>query len=371
MPASEIHAADEIMSPETLTIGFARRFATYKRASMILRDKERLNALLNNPERPVQIIFAGKAHPHDHPGKQLIREIVNTSRMPEFRNHILFIENYDMAVARMMLQGVDVWLNNPRRPEEASGTSGMKAIYNGGLNFSTLDGWWDEAYDPTVGWEIGRGEEYPESQWEQQDYLEAQSLYNVLENDIVPLFYTRGRDGLPREWLARMKNSIRKLAPFFNTHRMVSEYTERYYMPAHQRYLRLAAPDITRGKNLANWKKKVYAQWGNVQVLEVKTESAELKVGSEQEVTAKVRLGALTPDDVIVQAYYGDLDTHGMLINGSAVAMQPNGGGSGGVYTFSTKVAYRTTGNHGVSVRVLPNHEDLPTPFMRGLIRWA
>jgi starch phosphorylase len=371
LPSAEIQLAEEVLSPDALTIGFARRFATYKRATLILRDKERLARILNNPDRPVQLIFAGKAHPHDTPGKELIREIVNTSRMPEFRHSIVFLENYDMAITRMMLQGCDVWLNNPRRPEEASGTSGMKAIYNGCLNFSTLDGWWDEAYDPHVGWEIGRGEEYPPDQWAHQDYLEAQALYGILENDIVPTFYTRARDGLPREWIARMKNSIRKLAPFFNTHRMVAEYTERYYMPAYESYQRLTKPDLSRGVALAQWKQKVYSQWSNVQVLKVTTSADELKVGSEQEITAVVQLGSLTPEDVIVQIYYGDLDTHGNIVVGNAVNMQPAEAQGGGIYVFKARLAYHTTGNQGLSVRVLPSHEDLPTPFLRGLIRWA
>jgi starch phosphorylase len=276
-----------------------------------------------------------------------------------------------MAITRMMLQGCDVWLNNPRRPEEASGTSGMKAIYNGCLNFSTLDGWWDEAYDPHVGWEIGRGEEYPPEQWAHQDYLEAQALYSILENDIVPTFYTRARDGLPRAWIARIKNSIRKLAPFFNTHRMVAEYTERYYMPAHESYQRLTKPDLSRGVALAQWKQKVYSQWSNVQVLKVTTSADELKVGSEQEVTAVVQLGSLTPEDVIVQVYHGDLDTHGNIVVGNAVNMQPAESQGSGIYVFKARLAYHTTGNQGLSVRVLPNHEDLPTPFLRGLIRWA
>ncbi|MCC7205689.1 MAG: alpha-glucan family phosphorylase, partial [Anaerolineae bacterium] len=178
-PSSEIEAAAEVLNPDALTIGFARRFATYKRATLLFRDRERLAQLLNNPDRPMQIIFAGKAHPHDQPGKALIRDIVNMARLPEFRHNIVFLENYDMHIARMMVQGVDVWLNNPRRPQEASGTSGMKVIYNGGLNLSTLDGWWDEGYDPSVGWELGQGEEYDESQYDMQDTIEAQALYNV------------------------------------------------------------------------------------------------------------------------------------------------------------------------------------------------
>jgi starch phosphorylase len=281
-PQSEIEVAEEVLSPDALTIGFARRFATYKRAAMIMHDLNRLARIVNDPDRPVQLIFAGKAHPHDIPGKELIRQIVNTARLPELRHRIVFLENYDMSIARAMVQGVDVWLNNPRRPEEASGTSGMKTIYNGGLNVSTLDGWWAEGYDPSLGWEIGKGEEYPENQWEMQTKIEAEALYHLLESDIVPLFYERSRDGLPREWIGRIKNSIRKLAPFFNTTRMVIEYAEQYYMPAHERYERLTSPDLGRGVAYANWRQKVYGVWPQVKVMRVETSGNELKIGSEQ-----------------------------------------------------------------------------------------
>ncbi|MBC8100126.1 MAG: alpha-glucan family phosphorylase, partial [Armatimonadetes bacterium] len=225
---TEVEAADEALNPDTLTIGFARRFATYKRATLLFRDTARLVKLLNDSERPVQIIFAGKAHPHDEEGKAFIREIVHMARTPDLRHSIVFLENYDMQVARYLVQGVDVWLNTPRRPKEASGTSGMKVIYNGGLNCSILDGWWDEAYSPQVGWAIGNGEEYRDNQGEQQDQIESQALYNVLEQDIIPLFYDRGRDSLPRGWISKVKAGLKTLAPFFNTRRMVQEYAEQY-----------------------------------------------------------------------------------------------------------------------------------------------
>jgi len=322
----------------------------------------------------VQLIFAGKAHPHDIPGKELIKEIVNIARLPEFRHKIVFLENYDMAIARAMTQGVDVWLNNPRRPKEASGTSGMKVIYNGGLNVSTLDGWWVEGYDPTVGWAIGNGEEYPESQEALQDTIEAQALYNLLEQDIVPLFYERSRDGLPRGWIERIKNSMRKMAPFFNTTRMVIEYTDQYYMPACNSFERLTTPDLSRGIQFSQWKQRLIQAWPDVKVLRVETSGDSLKIGTEQEVNAWVDLGKLTPEDVTVQLYYGTLDTHGEIMSGDTINMTPVASkdttGSS-VYKFSTRLSYRTTGQHGVSVRVLPCHEDLPTPFQRGLIRWA
>ena len=202
---SEVAAADDVLNPDALTIGFARRFATYKRATLLFRDVERLVRLLNNPEHPVQLIFAGKAHPHDIPGKELIKTIITHARHPDLRHKIVFLENYDMTIARYLVQGVDIWLNTPRRPKEASGTSGMKVIYNGGLNASILDGWWVEGYDPTRGWLIGGGEEYPEAEWEMQDHIESQALYDLLEQDIIPTFYQRGRDGVPHAWVTKMK----------------------------------------------------------------------------------------------------------------------------------------------------------------------
>lgn len=371
-PNAEVEAADEVLNPDALIIGFARRFATYKRATLIMRDKERLNRLLNDPKRPVQLIFSGKAHPHDLPGKDLIREIVSTSRMPEFRDRIVFLENYDMGIARTMIQGVDVWLNNPRRPEEASGTSGMKVIYNGGLNCSTLDGWWAEAYDQTVGWEIGNGEEYPHDQLALQDAIEANALYTLLETDLVPLFYDRGRDGLPRHWIAKVKNSIKKLAPQFNTHRMLKEYTQMYYAPALERHERLTTPDLKPGIEFAKWRENLNAAWRNVKVENVQSDAANtLPIGTDQKVNATVNLGTLTPDDVRVQLYYGPLDRHGAIISGQSKDMTPANGATSGSVQFESSIAYTATGQMGFSVRVLPKHEELASPFQRGLIRWA
>jgi starch phosphorylase len=371
---SEIQEADEILNPDALTIGFARRFATYKRATLVFQDKERLARILNDPERPVQIIFAGKAHPHDIPGKEFIREIVNMARLPQFRHRIVFLENYDMQIARMMTQGVDVWLNNPRRPKEASGTSGMKVIYNGGLNTSTLDGWWAEGYDMSVGWAIGNGEEYKESEETLQDTIEARAIYNLLEHDIVPLFYERTRDGLPRGWIERVKNSIRKLAPFFNTTRMVMEYADQFYMPAREHFDRLTGSNLQRGIEFARWMQHLIASWPKVEVVRVETSEQELKIGSDQEVHTWVDLGELTPDDVTVQLYYGTLDTQGEIVSGEALDMAPildHHEDKSSIYEFATRLSYRATGQHGLSVRVLPCHLDLPTPFQRGLIRWA
>jgi starch phosphorylase len=236
LPESHVGSAADALNPEVLTIGFARRFATYKRATLLLRDPDRLARILEHPARPVQVVFAGKAHPRDEGGKELIRRIAELSTREPFRGRLVFLEDYNIGVARRLVQGADVWLNNPQRPMEASGTSGMKAGSNGGLNVSTLDGWWDEAWaesgnlpDPP-GWAIGHGETYEDK--EQQDRVEAEALYDLLEGELAPMFYDRDADGLPRRWIARAKTAIRTISPVYNTDRMLREYTERLYLPA-------------------------------------------------------------------------------------------------------------------------------------------
>jgi starch phosphorylase len=229
----ELREVDQLLNPELLTIGFARRFATYKRADLLFRDFDRLRSILKNAEMPVQIVFAGKAHPADKPGQELIRRIFEISRYSDLKGHIVFLENYNMRVARMLVQGADVWLNNPRRPHEASGTSGMKAPVNGGINFSVADGWWCEVQNPEAGWTIGNGQNYDDL--DRQDREDSESLYKILEEHIVPLFYKRDADGLPREWINMMKASMSTVVPRFSTARMVRDYTTQAYLPAAKR----------------------------------------------------------------------------------------------------------------------------------------
>ena len=366
-----VEAADEVLDPTALTIGFARRFAPYKRATLVLRDPERLARILNDPDRPAQIIFGGKAHPRNDPGKELVRQIVDLARQERFRRRIVFLEDYDMAVARYMVQGVDVWLNTPLRPREASGTSGMKATANGVLNLSVLDGWWDEAYQPEVGWAIGRGETYDDRDY--QDQVEAEALYDLLERDVVPLFYDRGPNELPRRWIAHMKASIEDLCSFFNTHRMVQEYTEHFYLPCADRYQQLTADGMARAKALAAWKSKIEEAWYQVHIETVETEPVpELQVGTNFQARARVHLGTLTPDDVKVELYLGRVDGAGELVEAEATPMQPAGQGKAGSYLFeASEVVCFSSGRHGYTVRVLPHHPDLTTPFLPGLIEWA
>ena len=366
-----IEDADAALDPEALTIGFGRRFATYKRATLLLRDPERLGRILNQPGRPVQIIFAGKAHPRDDPGKGLIRQIVELAHRQEFRRRLVFLEDYDVAVARYLVQGVDVWLNTPLRLQEASGTSGMKATANGVLNLSILDGWWDEAYRPEVGWAIGRREKYDDSNY--QDQVEAEALYGLLEQEVVPAFYDRGSDGLPRRWIGRMRASIQTLCQTFTTHRMVGEYTERYYLHAAGHYTQLTADGLARAKALAAWKGRLRKYWSRVRVEAIGGDPIkDVQVGGELRVQAKVQLGALTPDDVAVELYMGHVDAAGEIMEAKATLMQaarPDGEGTC-IYQASA-VTLRGSGLYGYTLRVLPRHPDLTAPFLPGFIVWA
>ncbi|MCY3834289.1 MAG: alpha-glucan family phosphorylase [Chloroflexi bacterium] len=368
---TEIEEADDVLNPDALTIGFARRFATYKRATLIFRDLGRLRKLVTDADRPVQFIFAGKAHPHDNEGKELIRTIVNVARDSGFRNSIVFLENYDMNVARYMAQGVDVWLNNPRRPKEASGTSGMKVIYNGGLNCSIPDGWWAEAYRGDIGWSIGHGEEYPEEAWAHQDYVESQALYNLLEQDIVPLFYRQARDGLPREWIRRVKRSMRDLAPRFNTHRMVQQYTEEFYLPRFLVSQRMSESDFAGAAAFVDWRRQLDQAWHEVAVLDVDIRDGDVEIGSCATIHARVALGQLRPCDVKAQLYYGMLDSAGNIREGEAVDMRIESENGNGVYAYAADHVYLKTGHVGFSVRVLPYHEYLHSSIVPHRIVWA
>ncbi|HET7770864.1 MAG TPA: alpha-glucan family phosphorylase [Chloroflexota bacterium] len=374
--AAEIEQAGEVLNPEALTIGFARRFATYKRATLLHQDVERLAAILNNKDRPVQIIYSGKSHPADNGGKELIREIVRLSRRDDLKRHIVFIENYDLTIARYLVSGCDVWLNLPRRPLEASGTSGMKAAMNGVLHMSVLDGWWDEAYQPGLGWAVGNGEEYEDAGY--QDYVEARAVFELLEKEVVPLFYDRGPDGLPRGWIQMMKNSIRELGDVYNTNRMLREYTEGFYLPSAQRLAKLASDDMAGAKRLVGWKRQVAAAWKEVRIEEVDANPADVAVGMELPVKARVRLGSLRPEDVSVQLYDGPVDADGQITKGQAVEMRVSAkgapgaaAGSGGVYHYEGAIPCRTSGLHGYSIRVIPSHPDMSTPFEARLITWA
>ena len=371
---SEIQACDEVLDPRALTIGFARRFATYKRAALLFSDLERVKRLLGDPDRPVQLVFAGKAHPQDKGGKELIRTIVHASRDPKLRGKVVFIEDYDMRIARTMVSGVDVWLNTPRRPLEASGTSGMKAAANGALNVSVLDGWWAEAWAShgnDVGWAIGRGEEYTN---DQGDRVEAEELYDLLEREVVPLFFQREtRDRIPRAWIKKMKGAISKLVPQFNTARMVREYAERFYVPSIRLAHEMMDGELAGATRLTSWKQRVREAWPRVEIKDLRTSSpSELQVGEAMKVEASVQLGALAPGDVAVELYHGPTAGGHELLRGEVVRMRLDGnGGAHGLYRFIGEIPTRDSGAHAFTARVMPWNASMSHPYETSLVRWA
>ena len=367
-PAGRIAAADEVLDPDILTICFARRFATYKRAYLVLQDLERLKKLILDRDRPIQLIMAGKAHPHDHPGKEIIRQIAQLARDEEFHHRIIFIEDYDMEAARHMVHGADIWLNTPRRPMEASGTSGMKAAINGSLNLSVLDGWWPEAFQRDNGWAIGTGEELEDHTY--QDEMESRVLYDLLEREICPLFYQRGPDDVPRDWMRAMKASLESICPQFNTNRMVEEYTTRSYLPAAVSFNSAANDDRSRPRALAKWKARVRDHWGEVQILGVEADIGhEIELGNDLEVEVRVRLGTLTVEDLLVEARHGLLDPAGAIASGQAVACEFESADDG-VATYRGRLSCHEAGRHGFTVRVLPFTEQLTNKFETRLLTW-
>ncbi|MBI3987013.1 MAG: alpha-glucan family phosphorylase [Lentisphaerae bacterium] len=367
---TEIERAKAVLSPEILTLGFARRFATYKRAGLLFRDAKRLVALLASHDRPIQLIFSGKAHPKDNGGKDLIKQLVHFARNHDVRNRVVFLEDYDIDIARFLVQGVDVWLNTPRRPLEASGTSGMKAAVNGALNVSILDGWWCEGYAPGNGWSIGNGEEYQDSEY--QDNVESQALYNLLENDVIPLYYTRPNDRIPIEWVRMMKRSIKTAFSQFSSHRMVREYEQRFYIPALTRSRELMADSGKEWKHIQKQHDRLAKYWSRVNILHPKAETDlfSLRVGQTFKVTALAHLGELTPDDVCVELYYGLLGSASKIGVSCRHPMTLREEKSGGNYLFECDIHCQTTGRYGFTARIIPHGDDW-LQNSPGLIAWA
>ena len=367
----QLIAADEALSPYSLTISFARRFATYKRATLLFRDPERLYKLLTSTDQPVQLIFSGKAHPHDGPGKSLIKDIVHFAGQPEVRSRIVFLENYDMSMARYLVSGSDLWLNTPRRPMEASGTSGMKAAINGVLNCSILDGWWAEGYDASHGWAIGSGEEYEDE--EEQDEIESKLLYNLLEREIVPTFYDRGRDGLPREWIRRMKSSIQLLGKQFSSQRMLVDYAEQFYFPALENHRRMVRDKYQDIRDLAAYLVRLDKAWSSIAIVEPpRIPEKDLKVGDSMDLNASVQLGSLTPEEVRVEIYFGPMNNVGEIGPAGRAEMNlADGRASDGVHRYTVTVPCDRAGRQGLAIRVLPKHPALVQPFVPGYVIWG
>ncbi len=365
----ELEAAKTLLDPAILTIGFARRFATYKRAGLLLHDTARFEALLTG-KTPIQIIFAGKAHPRDNEGKEIIRQIVHFSRRAQVRHRIIFIEDYDIDVARYLVQGVDVWLNTPRRPLEASGTSGMKAAINGALNVSILDGWWDEAYTPERGWSIGRREEYQDVGY--QDAVESQALYNLLESEVVPCFYTRPNNHLPLPWVRMMKAAIKMAFVSFSSHRMVREYEERFYIPAIQRSRALLADNAAEARALVKKHARLVSLWSQVHVGQpvAQAELGSLRVGDAFSVTVPVCLGALEPDEVVVELYYGQLNMQADITVSHRQIMTVSRKLEDGRQVFECRLECRVAGRYGFTARIMPRG-DAWTQIRPGFMTWA
>ncbi len=366
----EINQADDVLDPDVCTVVFARRFATYKRATLIFADPDRLAKLLNNPARPVQLIFAGKAHPHDNPGKEFIRQVVRMTKRDDMRHRVVFLEDYDMNLARYLVQGADVWLNNPRHRHEASGTSGMKAVFNGGINVSTFDGWWCEGFSPETGWSIGRGEVYADEAY--GDKVEAEALYSILEQEVIPLFYQRNGQDVPHKWVQMIKSSMRLIAPVFNTHRMVQEYAERFYLAAEHNYRALNQGDRTAVRTADAWLNKVRVHWPKVRFDSVESDDqGTISVGNSVHMKAHVHLGALSPEDVLVEAYYGAVDDEGQIKHQGTVELKATQDKGQGTWLYEGEAVYHVSGLQGYAMRVQPHNElygDWPIP---GMLLWS
>lgn len=365
----EINEIVSKLNPDALTIGFARRFATYKRATLIFKDLERITQILNNNEKPVQLIFAGKAHPADKEGQDLIRYIHQVSMMPQFKGKIFLLENYNIAMSRYLISGVDVWLNNPRRPMEASGTSGQKASVNGVINFSVLDGWWAEGYDQTNGWTIGTNAEY--ESYEAQDQADSQSMYRTLEEKIIPIYYDRDRNGMSKKWIEIMKNSIITTGGKYSTARMLVDYTNQLYMPL-CKLTKKYYEDVDNVAAYNSWKKDTYRDWKDIKITQVNNlDNITMDAGNNIEVACEVELPNINVENVEVEAYYGKILDNGVVENVSIIPMTlSDSDEEAKKYYFTAKIELTTGGNYGYTFRVMPKHEMLLDSANLDLIKW-
>jgi starch phosphorylase len=366
---SMMEQAETALDPKILTVGFARRFATYKRANLLLQEPDRLEALITDSKHPVQFIFAGKAHPKNNEGKELIKRLIEFSRGSRVCQRMVFLEDYDINIARHLYQGTDVWLNNPRRPYEACGTSGMKAAVNGVLNLSVLDGWWCEGYSKERGWRIGNGEEYSDDAY--QDAVEGQALFNILENDVIPCYYERKHGGIPDRWLSMMKASMKMGMLGFGSHLMVSNYRTRFYQQAASQYHSLLNNKAKAAKKLARQHERLNSNWTNIHVSQpVPDKSGPFRVGDTFQVACDVDLGELTPDEVDVEIYYGLVKSIETLTASDTELMHVSEDRGNGNYMYSCALTCRISGRYGFTARVIPRGDDY-IRFAPGLISWA
>lgn len=365
----EINEIVSKLNPNALTIGFARRFATYKRATLIFRDLERITQILNNENRPVQLIFAGKAHPADKEGQDLIRYIHEISMKPQFKGKIFVLENYNIGIARYLVSGVDVWLNNPRRPMEASGTSGQKASVNGVINFSVLDGWWAEGYDSKNGWTIGTNDEY--ESYEIQDDADSTSMYNVLEKKIIPTYYDKDKNGISSKWLRIMKNSIISTGGRYSTSRMVSDYTDKLYMPLinlTDKYYK----DLSNVADLNEWKSKMLINWDKIKIEQINNlDNISIDAGNKIEVNCKVTLPDISAENITVEVYAGRITENGRIEDIVIIPMDlAEVNDETREYLYKAKLELSTGGSYGYTFRVMPRHNMILDPENLNLIKW-
>ncbi|MHC4452028.1 MAG: alpha-glucan family phosphorylase [Planctomycetota bacterium] len=357
---------------DALVIGYARRFAPYKRATLLFRDVERLRALLDDELRPVRIVYAGKAHPDDGEGGSLVREIVGLSEDPRFEGKVFFVENYDMEIARELVQGVDVWLNTPTRPLEASGTSGMKAAFNGALHASVLDGWWCEGYDGTNGFAIGDSREHDDP--ELQAEYDSRSLYRVMESEMIPEYFDRDENGLPAAWVERMRRSMTTVPAFFSTHRMVTDYSNFGYKPLGAAHERLEANDFGEARAIAARKEKLELAWKSVQIDDLSVTDASggsIGLGETFHVEASIRIGDLEPDDVVVELFIGQTDETGELVEPTVLPLARKDSSDKGSIRFAGGYMPSGAGSFQYGVRVRPRLDDEAESNELGLIQWA
>ena len=359
------------LNPYALTIGFARRFATYKRAHLLFRNLDRLSKLVNDPARPVQFIFAGKAHPADKAGQDLIKHIIEISKRPEFIGKILFVQNYDMNLAKMMLQGVDIWMNTPTRPLEASGTSGEKGVMNGTIHFSVLDGWWVEGYKKEAGWALPQENAYDNN--DLQDELDAETIYNIFEEEILPAFYDRNINGIPEKWVSYIKNTFAQVAPNFTTARMIKDYQDRFYTPQAQRSARLIASDYKLAKEIAVWKSEVSSVWDQIEVKSVQITDGitnVLKIGEVYPARVVVDIKNLKPEDLSVEMVIteNNKDNRPELIECLPFVVEKS---EGQVITYKLDLNLMNAGAFGYAIRIVPNHPELPHRQDFRYLKWV
>lgn len=346
-----------VLDPDALTIAFARRFASYKRANILFNDPARLESILMNEKFPVQFIFSGKAHPRDHEGKAIIKRIIDFARNSDLRHRIIFLENYDPHIARHLVQGADIWLNTPRRPLEACGTSGMKAAINGVLNVSTLDGWWCEGYSDTLGWKIGNGEEYSDHAY--QDALESQALYNILENDVIPCFYNRKNGGVSARWLSMMKESMKMAFKYFNSHRMIGEYKSQFYVHASKNFHDFLENNAQKAQQRIVQRNRLKNLWSHIKISPpVRHADGPFRVGQKIPITVAVNLGELQPEEVEVELFYGEQKSVDTLTGGIKQTMTVQEGQSDGQYIYTSAIRCDKAGQYGLTARVLPSGDD-------------